>query len=61
VLARYGGDEFPHSLPVTASFGVAAVPDDGSFESDELLAIADERLYAAKRGGKNRVAAVAGA
>jgi diguanylate cyclase (GGDEF)-like protein len=41
-------------IPVTASFGVAAYPDDSS--SQALLAAADGALYEAKRAGKNRVA-----
>jgi diguanylate cyclase (GGDEF)-like protein len=42
------------SLSVTASFGVAAVPDS-ALDKDGLIAAADEALYRAKRGGKNRV------
>ena len=38
----------------TASFGVAAYPDDGA-SSDELFSAADEALYRAKEGGRNRV------
>jgi|1185.fasta_scaffold16498_2 diguanylate cyclase (GGDEF)-like protein len=41
------------TLRVTASFGVALKDNLGS--ADELVAIADEALYAAKRAGKNRV------
>jgi len=41
---------------VTFSAGLAAFPDDGSDPAD-LLATADERLFAAKRGGRNRVVA----
>jgi two-component system, cell cycle response regulator len=41
-------------LPVTLSAGVASHPDDGD-SLDELLATADEALYAAKAAGKNRV------
>ena len=40
--------------PVTASIGIAAFPDDGQSEL-ELIRRADQRLYQAKRTGKNRV------
>jgi diguanylate cyclase (GGDEF)-like protein len=39
---------------VTLSGGVAGWPDDGS-AVDEVLFIADERLFAAKRAGRNRL------
>jgi diguanylate cyclase (GGDEF)-like protein len=39
---------------VTVSLGVATCPADGARE-DDLIRIADERLYAAKAGGRNRV------
>jgi two-component system, cell cycle response regulator len=42
------------SLGVTASFGVASVPDTAA-DRDSLMAAADAALYRAKRGGKNRV------
>jgi diguanylate cyclase (GGDEF)-like protein len=42
------------SLRVTASFGVASVPDTAA-DRDGLIATADAALYRAKRSGKNRV------
>src|SRR5437016_2241888 len=44
----------PDGGPLTISIGAAIFPDDGR-EVDALFAAADERLYAAKRGGRNRV------
>ena len=41
-------------LEVTASFGVASVPDSAA-DRESLIAAADAALYRAKRGGKNRV------
>jgi diguanylate cyclase (GGDEF)-like protein len=41
-------------LRVTASFGVASVPESAT-DRAELVAAADAALYRAKRGGKNRV------
>jgi diguanylate cyclase (GGDEF)-like protein len=43
---------------LTASFGVAAFPENGDAET--LVAAADEALYRAKRGGKDRVGMPAG-
>jgi diguanylate cyclase (GGDEF)-like protein len=40
---------------VTASMGVATWPQDGATE-ERLVWVADQRLYAAKEGGRNRVA-----
>ena len=39
---------------LTASFGVAVLPDDAG-EGEQLLRKADRALYAAKAGGRNRV------
>jgi diguanylate cyclase (GGDEF)-like protein len=44
-------------LNVKISVGVATVPETGMREYTELIACADEALYAAKRGGRNRVVA----
>jgi diguanylate cyclase (GGDEF)-like protein len=41
-------------LGVTASFGVASMPESAS-DKDGLIAAADEALYRAKHAGKNRV------
>jgi diguanylate cyclase (GGDEF)-like protein len=43
------------SIPVTASFGVAELGLAPPMTPKELYQIADERLYAAKRAGRNRV------
>jgi diguanylate cyclase (GGDEF)-like protein len=48
---------FSHGKPITASFGVASLPDDEAANSEDLFRAADEALYAAKRAGKNQVAA----
>jgi diguanylate cyclase (GGDEF)-like protein len=41
-------------LSITMSGGLAMFPADGR-DWDELFGVADQRLYAAKRGGRNRV------
>ena len=42
-------------IPVTISLGVAAMPDLPAENGTQLIAAADEALYAAKHGGRNRV------
>ena len=54
VVAKY---PFSHGKVVTASFGVASLPDDEAGTAEDLFRAADEALYAAKRAGKNQVAA----
>jgi diguanylate cyclase (GGDEF)-like protein len=52
VLSSY---QFAHRRRVTASFGIASLPEDVAPTADALIQAADEALYAAKRAGKNRV------
>jgi diguanylate cyclase (GGDEF)-like protein len=57
VVAKY---PFSHGKVLTASFGVASLPDDEAGTAEDLFRSADEALYAAKRAGKNQVAAASG-
>jgi diguanylate cyclase (GGDEF)-like protein len=43
------------SVQLRASFGVAALPTEGSGSVDEVLRSADEALYRAKRNGRDQV------
>ena len=52
--------EIPGAGHVTASFGVASVPED-AVDPDTLMRRADRALYAAKEHGRDRVEAAAGA
>jgi diguanylate cyclase (GGDEF)-like protein len=52
VLSSY---QFAHRRRMTASFGVASLPEDVAPDAEELIRAAEEALYAAKRAGKNRV------
>jgi diguanylate cyclase (GGDEF)-like protein len=54
VIARF---PFAHGKPVTASLGVASLPDDDVTTAEDLFKLADGALYVAKRSGKNQVAA----
>ncbi|WP_197063487.1 sensor domain-containing diguanylate cyclase [Novosphingobium malaysiense] len=45
-----------HGVPISASFGVATVPETASNAAD-VIPMADAALYAAKEAGKNRVVA----
>ncbi len=55
VIAKF---RFAHGKIVTASLGVASLPDDDCATAEEIFKMADEGLYAAKRGGKNQVGAL---
>ena len=46
---------FPHGQRISASFGIASLPEDVGAVAEDLLRVADEALYTAKRAGKNRV------
>jgi diguanylate cyclase (GGDEF)-like protein len=48
--------ELIHTGPVTASFGVACLPDD-AVDPEQLVRQADRALYMAKAQGRNRVQA----
>jgi diguanylate cyclase (GGDEF)-like protein len=50
IAIRYGEKTLPS---ITASIGVALSPVDGTIPHD-LMRAADEALYAAKAGGRNR-------
>jgi diguanylate cyclase (GGDEF)-like protein len=53
-LSSHRWDEITNGIPVTASIGIAAAPDDG-FERRALLEVADQNLYRAKQTGRDRV------
>ena len=46
---------FGHGVRLTASFGVASLPEDLAASPEDIIRLADEALYAAKRAGKNKV------
>jgi diguanylate cyclase (GGDEF)-like protein len=52
-VEEYDWAKLQPGLTVTLSVGVAAGPP--SYDVDALIAAADEKLYEAKRGGRNRV------
>jgi diguanylate cyclase (GGDEF)-like protein len=52
VLAQH---DFPHGSLLSASLGIACLPEDVEATADDLIRAADEALYASKRAGKNRV------
>lgn len=42
-------------IPITVSMGIATIPEDPASTPQELIKAADDMLYEAKRGGRNRV------
>lgn len=54
-VEEYDWSKLQAGLHVTLSVGIAAAPP--SYDVDGLIAAADEKLYEAKRGGRNRVCA----
>jgi diguanylate cyclase (GGDEF)-like protein len=57
IRAELAASSLPVVGTVTLSMGVASFPEDASSE-EELVRVADERLYAAKAAGRNCVVAV---
>jgi diguanylate cyclase (GGDEF)-like protein len=58
IRSHVEGTPFPvdaQTIRVTVSLGVAGMPEFAAESSVQLVAAADESLYAAKRGGRNRV------
>ena len=55
VVSRvFNEDQYP--LHITLSAGVVSHPDDGQFtRPEDMITLADQRLYAAKNAGRNRV------
>ncbi|HUJ01982.1 MAG TPA: GGDEF domain-containing protein, partial [Usitatibacter sp.] len=53
-LALYGIGRLPDGRPVTASVGIAELLADGARSAEELVEIADRRMYRAKQAGRNR-------
>jgi len=54
-LQAQGFGQRPDGSPLTASIGVAERQMDGSHTEQELLELADKRMYQAKKQGRNRI------
>ncbi|MEG3640196.1 GGDEF domain-containing protein [Magnetococcus sp. PR-3] len=54
-LADVGLGIRPDGAPVTASLGLAEFVSDQTKSLDELIELADKRMYRAKQSGKNRI------
>jgi len=58
IRARVEGSVFQDgqlAIPITVSIGVAAWPHPGAEQPDQLIKLADDALYEAKRAGRNCV------
>jgi diguanylate cyclase (GGDEF)-like protein len=55
-LRTQGVGVLPDGRPVTLSIGIAELRADGARDADELVEIADRRMYRAKQAGRNRYA-----
>lgn len=55
ILRRKLEELRPAGLDVTASIGVATLPDDPDTDFKAMFRLADEAMYAAKTSGRNRV------
>ncbi|QDT69242.1 Response regulator PleD [Planctomycetes bacterium MalM25] len=55
VVADTPFDTAAGPLTVTASFGIEVLTDQADATPNDLIGAADERLYTAKEGGRNRV------
>ncbi|MCP4445934.1 MAG: diguanylate cyclase [Myxococcales bacterium] len=42
-------------IPITVSMGIATIPEDSAEPPEQLIKSADDMLYEAKRGGRNRI------
>jgi diguanylate cyclase (GGDEF)-like protein len=54
-IEQHPFDVMGRVLRVTASLGIASIDIDPTQNAEELLAIADRRLYLAKNNGRNRI------
>lgn len=52
-IASMGLSVRREAIPITISIGIASIPSD-TLDSEELIRIADQRLYQAKAGGRNQ-------
>jgi two-component system cell cycle response regulator len=55
IVGNHGFAVGGRPMPITVSIGVASIEDCGAMaDAEELMRVADERLYSAKRAGRNR-------